>query len=92
LGTRRLSCPNISHASRNDNSADNAATLVTVSTETATTDAGLSDTDAGLAEVGLTAGLMSGQLSTADYQQSIAELAAEDADYRPIVVPPEGSP
>lgn len=74
------------------NSADNATWPVTASTETVATKADPSDTDAGRVEARLAARLISGQLSVAEYQQSMARLAAADALSRPIVAPTERSP
>lgn len=77
---------------QNDTSADNPVTPVTVHAEAAAADVGPGDTEAALAEAGLAARLMAGQISAAEYRQMMAQLAAAEAIGRPIVVPPERSP
>ena len=78
--------PRIAHGT------DTGEPAVTAPTETAATNPDPADTGAGLGEAQLAARLMTGQLSAADYQQAMAQLAAADAVSRPIVVPPERGP
>ena len=47
------------------------------------------DTEGCAAETRLVAALVAGRLSQADYQTRMAELAAKEADVRPVRLPPD---